>query len=104
MVMRLVLRRVINSWFLNGTEIPNTNSQTYSPTAPGNYYVRVFNGACYGTSSDITINVCGITETGRMTATEYNKMINKLGEVIKVVGGVVTTVDKPVDDRGKIHN
>ena len=35
MVMRLVLRRVINIWFLNGTEIPNTNSQTYSPTAAG---------------------------------------------------------------------
>ncbi len=59
--MRLVLRRVINSWFRNGTEIPNTNSQTYSPTETGNYYVRVYNGTCYGTSSDITINVCGIT-------------------------------------------
>jgi hypothetical protein len=85
------------AWFLNGTEIPNTNSQTYKPTAPGNYYVRVFNGTCYGTSSDITINECGITKTGKMTATEYNTMINKLG-------GVVNTVDKPVDDRGKIHN
>ena len=92
------------AWFRNGTEIPNTNSKTYSPTAAGNYYVRVFNGTCYGTSSDITINECGITRTGKMTATEYNTMINKLGEVIKVVGGVVTTVDKPVDDRGKIHN
>ena len=85
------------AWFLNGNEIPNTNSNTFSPTAAGNYYVRVFNGTCYGTSSDITINVCGITKTGKMTATEYNTMINKLG-------GIVTTVDKPVDDRGKIHN
>ena len=95
--MRLVLRRVINIWFLNWTEIPNTNTRTYSPTAAGNYYVRVFNGAGYGTSSATTINVCGITKTGKMTATEYNTMINKLG-------GIVTTVDKPVDDRGKIHN
>ena len=85
------------AWFRNGTEIPNTNSRTYSPTEAGNYYVRVFNGTCYGTSSDITINECGITRTGKMTATEYNNMINKLG-------GIVTTVDKPVDDRGKIHN
>ena len=85
------------AWFRNGTEIPNTNSKTYSPTEAGNYYVRVFNGTCYGTSSDITINECGITRTGKMTATEYNTMINKLG-------GIVTTVDKPVDDRGKIHN
>ena len=85
------------AWFRNGTEIPNTNSQTYRPTEAGNYYVRVYNGTCYGTSSDITINECGITRTGKMTATEYNTMINKLG-------GIVTTVDKPVDDRGKIHN
>ena len=85
------------AWFRNGTEIPNTNSKTYSPTEAGNYYVRVYNGQCYGTSSDITINECGITRTGKMTATEYNTMINKLG-------GIVTTVDKPVDDRGKIHN
>jgi hypothetical protein len=85
------------AWFLNGSEIPNTNTRTFTPTAPGNYYVRVFNGTCYGTSSDITINVCGITPTGKMSATEYTKMVNKLG-------GVVNTVDKGVDDRGKIHN
>jgi len=85
------------AWFLNGTEIPNTNTRTFTPTAAGNYYVRVYNGTCYGTSSDITINVCGITPTGKMSATEYNIMVNKLG-------GVVNTVDKGVDDRGKVHN
>ncbi len=93
MVMRLVLRRVINSWFLNGTEIPDTNSRTYSHTAAGNYYVRVFDGANYGTSSDITINVCGITATGRMSAT--TNMINTLG-------GAANTANKGVDERGKI--
>jgi hypothetical protein len=85
------------AWFLNGSEIPNTNSQTYRPSAAGNYYVRVFNGTCYGTSSDITINACGITQTGRMTATEYNFMINKLG-------GAANTANKGVDDRGLILN
>jgi len=43
------------AWFLNGSEIPSSNAQTYTPTVAGNYYVRVFNGTCYGTSSDITI-------------------------------------------------
>ena len=85
------------AWFLNGSEILNTNTKTYSPKAAGNYYVRVFNGTCYGTSSDITINACGITQTGRMTATEYNYMINTLG-------GTANTANKGVDDRGLILN
>ena len=85
------------AWFLNGSEISNTNSQTYSPKAAGNYYVRVYNGTCYGTSSDITINTCGITQTGRLTATEYNNMINRLG-------GAANTANKGVDDRGLILN
>jgi hypothetical protein len=83
------------AWFLNGSEIPNTNSKTYSPTAAGNYYVRVFNGTCYGTSSDITINVCGITKSGKMSAIEY---------LINTLGGAANTVNKGVDERGKIHN
>ena len=85
------------AWFLNGSEISNTNSKTFSPKAAGNYYVRVFNGTCYGTSSDITINACGITQTGRMTATEYNNMISTLG-------GTANTANKGMDDRGLILN
>jgi hypothetical protein len=85
------------AWFLNGSEISNTNSQTYSPKAAGNYYVRVYNGQCYGTSSDITINTCGITQTGKLTATEYNNMISTLG-------GAANTANKGVDDRGLILN
>jgi hypothetical protein len=85
------------AWFLNGSEISNTNSRTFNPSAAGNYYVRVFNGTCYGTSSDITINTCGITQTGRLTATEYNNMINRLG-------GAANTANKGVDDRGLILN
>ena len=83
------------TWFLNGSEIPNSNIKTYSPTAAGNYYVRVFNGTCYGTSSDITINTCGITQTGQMSATTY--MINTLG-------GAANTANKGVDERGLILN
>ena len=85
------------AWFLNGSEIPNTNSQTYRPSAAGNYYVRVFNGYCYGTSSDITINACGISRTGKLSATEYNNMINTLG-------GTANTANKGMDDRGLILN
>jgi membrane carboxypeptidase/penicillin-binding protein PbpC len=85
------------AWFLNGSEISNTNSRTFNPSAAGNYYVRVFNGTCYGTSSDITINTCGITQTGRLTATEYNNMINRLG-------GAANTANKGIDDRGLILN
>jgi len=83
------------AWFLNGSEIANTNSQTYSPKAAGNYYVRVYNGQCYGTSSDITINVCGVTKTGQMSPTTY--LINRLG------GGASTTL-KGVDANGLILN
>jgi hypothetical protein len=83
------------AWFLNGSEIPNTNSRTYSPKSAGNYYVRVFNGTCYGTSSDITINACGITNSGQMSATTY--MINTLG-------GAANTANKGVDERGLILN
>jgi len=85
------------AWFLNGSEISNTNSRTFNPSAAGNYYVRVYNGTCYGTSSDITINTCGITKTGKLTATEYSTMINTLG-------GTANTANKGVDDRGLILN
>ena len=85
------------AWFLNGSEISNTNSKTFNPSAAGNYYVRVYNGTCYGTSSDITINTCGITQTGKLTATEYSNMINTLG-------GTANTANKGVDDRGLILN
>jgi hypothetical protein len=88
------------AWFLNGTEIPNTNSRTFTPTAPGNYYVRVFNGTCYGSSSDITINVCGITKTGNMSATEYANMVNTLGGALNSV----ININQAVDVRGKINN
>lgn len=85
------------AWFLNGSEISNTNTRTYNPSSAGNYYVRVYNGTCYGTSSDITINICGITQTGKVSATEYNNMINTLG-------GAANTANKGVDDRGLILN
>lgn len=85
------------AWFLNGSEISNTNTQTFNPSAAGNYYVRVYNGTCYGTSSDITINTCGISQTGKVSATEYNNMINTLG-------GAANTANKGVDDRGLILN
>jgi hypothetical protein len=85
------------AWFLNGSEISNTNSRTFSPSAAGNYYVRVFNGTCYGTSSDITINTCGISRTGKLSATDYPSMINTLG-------GTANTANKGMDDRGLILN
>jgi membrane carboxypeptidase/penicillin-binding protein PbpC len=82
-------------WFLNGSPIANTNSKTYKPTAAGNYYVRVFNGAGNGDSSPTTINVCGITKTGQMSPTT-NNMINTLGGA-----GAATSDNKGVDERGK---
>ena len=85
------------AWFLNGSEISNTNTRTFNPSAAGNYYVRVYNGTCYGTSSDITINTCGISRTGKVSATEYNNMINTLG-------GAANTANKGMDDRGLILN
>ena len=85
------------TWFLNGAEISNINSRTFSPSAAGNYYVRVFNGTCYGTSSDITINTCGISRTGKLSATDYPSMINTLG-------GTANTANKGMDDRGLILN
>lgn len=84
------------AWFLNGTEIPNTNTRTFTPTVAGNYYVRVFDGTCYGNSSDITVNTCGITKTGQISSSTAS-MINTLG-------GPATPTVKGVDDRGKIHN
>jgi hypothetical protein len=83
------------AWFRNGSEIANTNSKTYKPTAAGSYYVRVFNGAGYANSSATTINVCGITKTGQMSTTT-NNMINTLGGA-----GAATSDNKGVDERGK---
>jgi hypothetical protein len=84
------------AWFLNGSEISNTNSQTYSPSAAGNYYVRVFNGSCYGTSSTTTIYTCGVTNTGEMSPS-FAPMINN-------VGGAASSTEKGVDANGTILN
>jgi len=84
------------AWFLNGSEISNTNRQSYKPTAPGNYYVRVFNGASYGNSSATTINTCGVTNTGEMSPST-TPMINN-------VGGAASTTVKGVDANGLILN
>jgi hypothetical protein len=83
------------AWFLNESEISNTNSQTYTPSAAGNYYARVFNGTCYGTTSNVTINTCGITATGRMSTSA--SLVNKLG-------GAANATNKGVDERGLIIN
>jgi len=83
------------AWYLNGSEISNTNSRTFNPSAAGNYYVRVFNGTCYGNSSDIAINACGVTKTGAMSPTTY--LINRLG-------GEASTTLKGVDANGLILN
>ena len=82
------------AWFKDGTEISNTNSQTYKPTTAGSYYVRVFNGAGYGNSSATTIDVCGITKTGQMSTTT---------NLINTLGGAATPPLK-LDERGKINN
>lgn len=82
-------------WSLNGSVIQDANAQNYSPTTAGNYRVKVFNGSCYGTSVITTINVCGITATGKMNTS--TSLINKLG-------GAANTANKGVDDRGLILN
>ena len=84
------------AWFLNGSEISNSNSQTYKPTAAGNYYVRVFNGSSYGNSSAVTINVCGISQTGQMSPTTTS--------LINTIGGAANTDNKGMDQRGSILN
>jgi hypothetical protein len=84
------------AWFLNGSEILNTNSQSYKPTAAGNYYVRVFNGSSFGNSSAVTINTCGVTNTGEMSPS-FAPLINN-------VGGAASTTEKGVDANGTILN
>jgi len=78
-------------WSLNGSVIQGANTQNYSPTTAGNYRVKVFNGSCYGTSLTTTINVCGITATGKMSTS--TSLINKLG-------GAASTTVKGMDERG----
>jgi len=78
-------------WSLNGSVIQDANAQNYSPTTAGNYRVKVFNGSCYGTSVITTINVCGITATGKMSTS--TSLINKLG-------GAASTTVKGMDERG----
>ena len=82
-------------WSLNGSVIQDANAQNYSPTTAGNYRVKVFNGSCYGTSDITTINVCGITSTGKMSTST---------SLINTLGGAATTTVKGMDERGSSIN
>jgi uncharacterized protein (TIGR02145 family) len=84
------------TWSKDNATISGATSNTYSPTAAGDYKVSVSNGTCSNTSTTTTIYTCGVTPDGKMGAFSTSiVLVNKEG-AINSGGGI--------DERGLILN
>jgi hypothetical protein len=54
------------TWTKDNVIIPGATSNTYTPTAAGDYKVIVYNGTCTASSAVTTISACGVTTDGKM--------------------------------------
>jgi hypothetical protein len=82
------------TWTKDNVTIPGATSNTYTPTAAGDYKVVVSNGTCNATSTSTTITNCGVTPDGSMSPLETSTtLVSKEG---------AKNNGKGIDESGKI--
>jgi uncharacterized protein (TIGR02145 family) len=98
------------AWYKDNVIINGETSNTYTPTATGDYKVQVNNGTCSNTSTVTTIYNCGVTADGRMSPTSAattlvsNEGGINIGTGINELGSILNTTDltNTVVSNGKI--
>jgi hypothetical protein len=82
------------TWYKDNIVISGATSNTYTPTAAGDYKVVVSNGTCNATSTSTTITNCGVTPDGSMSPLETSTtLVSKEG---------AKNNGKGIDESGKI--
>jgi uncharacterized repeat protein (TIGR01451 family) len=82
------------TWYKDNVIISGATSNTYTPTAAGDYKVDVSNGTCTNTSSIITISYCGLTRNGELIPIKNSStVVNKFGAI---------NSGKGIDEKGMI--
>ena len=80
------------TWYKDNVAISGATSNTYTPSASGDYQVQVSNGTCSNTSTSTTIYTCGRTADGRMSPiSSSTTLVTITGEINSKYG---------VDERG----
>lgn len=92
------------TWYKDNVAITGATSNTYTPTAAGDYKVLVSNGTCTNTSLPTTISNCGVTADGRMRPTssitalvsneggiDFGTGTNETGSIFNTIGLTTTT-------------
>ena len=92
------------TWMKDNVTIPGATSNTYTPTAAGDYKVSVSNGTCSSASSATTIYKCGVTAEGKMSpessvttllsnegGKNFGTGLNELGSIFNTTGLTTTT-------------
>ena len=84
------------TWYKDNVAISGATTNTYAPTAAGDYTVLVSNGTCSITSSATTIATCGVSSDGKMVS------ITNPGSLLSMEGGA--NFGTGIDNLGKILN
>jgi hypothetical protein len=84
------------AWYKDNVIISSATSNTFTPTASGNYKVQVSNGTCSNTSSSTTIYTCAVDAYGRSITT------SNVSSIISPEGGANFGVGR--DFVGKLYN
>ena len=84
------------AWYKDNVAITGVTSNTYTPTAAGDYHVQVTSGSCSTNSTATTIFNCGNNAFGKMVA------LTNASSIISLEGGANFGTGK--DITGKIFN
>ena len=70
------------AWYKDNVAITGVTSNTYTPTAAGDYHVQVTSGSCSNTSTVTTIYTCVKTPEGKMLPISAStRMVTSSGEI-----------------------
>jgi hypothetical protein len=92
------------TWYKDNVAISGATTNTFTPTAAGDYKVAVSNGTCSTTSTTTPVYTCGVTADGKMVniatpgsllslegGANFGTSIDNVGKIINTTGLTTTT-------------